>query len=80
MYYFPMTTIHEYGLRNLLAETSSAFTQLFTINAETTRKFETGDYFTIFATGSKRVKSILGIEREILILGNTYADQQARSF
>jgi hypothetical protein len=71
--------MHDYGLRNLQAETNSAFSQLFTINSESIRKFETGEYFAIFATGSKRVKSILGIEREILILGNAYADQQARS-
>lgn len=33
----------------------------------------------MYAKGSKRLQSILGAEREILILGNTYSDQQVRS-
>lgn len=61
------------------AETASAFTGLFTINSEAIRQFETGEYFVMYARGSKRLQSILGAEREILILGNIYADQQARS-
>ena len=69
----------KYDLKSLQAETISAFSALFTVNAEAFRNFETGEYFTIFAQGSKRVKSILGIERAILILGNTYTDQQSRS-
>jgi len=68
-----------YELEKLAAETKSAFSQLFAISSETTRQFETGEYFVMFARGLKRVQNILGIEREILILGNTYADQQARS-
>jgi hypothetical protein len=43
------------------------------------RQFETGEYFVMFARGTKRVQNILGIEREILILGNIYSDQQTRS-
>jgi hypothetical protein len=68
-----------YELQKLSAETKSAVSQLFAINAESMRQFETGEYFVMFARGTKRVQSILGIEREILILGNVYADQQARS-
>jgi hypothetical protein len=68
-----------YELQKLSAETNSAFSQLFVINIEMIRQFETGEYFAMFARGTKRVQSILGIEREILILGNTYSDQQARS-
>ncbi|MEG8052879.1 hypothetical protein QP185_05825 [Sphingomonas aerolata] len=68
-----------YQLQNLKAETASAFTGLFAINSEAVRQFETGEYFTMYARGSKRLQSILGAEREILILGNIYADQQARS-
>ncbi len=68
-----------YQLTNLMAETTSAFTGLFVINSETIRQFETGEYFTMYAKGSKRLQSILGAEREILILGNTYSDQQVRS-
>lgn len=68
-----------YQLQKLKAETASAFTGLFVINAETVRQFETGEYFVMYARGSKRLQSILGAEREILILGNTYADQQVRS-
>jgi hypothetical protein len=68
-----------YQLEKLKAETASAFTQLFVINSEAMRQFENGEYFTMYARGSKRVQSILGAERELLILGNTYADQQARS-
>lgn len=69
----------KYDLQNLKAETASAFSQLFSINHENFRNFETGEYFIMFARGSKRVQSILGAEREILILGNTYTDQQVRS-
>lgn len=43
------------------------------------RQFETGEYFVVYARGSKRLQSILGAEREVLILGNVYADQQVRS-
>jgi hypothetical protein len=68
-----------YSLKNLQAETNSAFSQLFTISSESVRYFENGEYLVMFARGSKRVQSILGIEREILIIGNIYADQQARS-
>ena len=58
---------------------SAAFTQLFTFNSDTIRQFETGEYVAVIARGSKRVQSILGIDREILILGNVYNDQQPRS-
>lgn len=68
-----------YQLQKLKAETASAFTGLFAINSETVRQFETGEYFVMYARGSKRLQSILGAEREILILGNIYADQQVRS-
>ncbi|WP_341992865.1 ATP-binding protein [Azorhizobium sp. AG788] len=68
-----------YELNSLKAEAISAFTGLFTINSDTIRQFENGEYFVIYARGSKRVQSILGAEREILVLGNVYADQQARS-
>lgn len=71
--------IVSYQLEKLKAETASAFTGLFTINLETVRQYETGEYFIMYARGSKRLQSILGAEREILILGNIYADQQARS-
>ncbi|MEM6410685.1 MAG: hypothetical protein AAF683_04065 [Pseudomonadota bacterium] len=57
----------------------SAFSQLFTINADSIRQHENGEYFVLYGRGSKRVQSILGAEREILIIGNTYVDQQARS-
>ncbi len=43
------------------------------------RQFENGEYFTLYGLGSRRVQSILGAEREVLILGNVYSDQQARS-
>ncbi|MGB3900114.1 MAG: hypothetical protein WA973_16375 [Mesorhizobium sp.] len=69
----------KYELDKLSAETQSALSQLFVITSETVRQFETGEYFVLFGRGSKRVQNILGIEREILILGNVYADQQARS-
>ena len=66
-------------MENLKAETISAFTGLFTINSEMVRQFENGEYFTLYGLGSRRVQSILGAEREVLILGNVYSDQQARS-
>ncbi|MCB5412267.1 ATP-binding protein [Pseudogemmobacter faecipullorum] len=68
-----------YELKRLAAETTAAFTGLFAITAESIRQFENGEYFVMYARGSKRLQSILGAEREILILGNVYSDQQARS-
>lgn len=68
-----------YEILNLKAETASALSQLFVINFETIRQFENGEYFVLYARGSKRVQNILGAEREILIIGNVYKDQQARS-
>ena len=68
-----------YQLQKLRAETVSAFSELFGINTESIRRFENGEYFVMYARGSKRVQNILGAEREILIIGNIYADQQARS-
>ncbi|WP_414902589.1 hypothetical protein ACMT1E_05005 [Sphingomonas flavalba] len=68
-----------YQIQNLKAETAAAFTGLFAITSENVRHFENGEYFVLYARGSKRVQSILGAEREILVLGNVYDDQQARS-
>lgn len=68
-----------YQLEKLMAETMSAFTGLFSINSASIRQFETGEYFVIYAKCSKRVQSILGAERELLMIGNVYADQQVRS-
>jgi hypothetical protein len=68
-----------YELMKLSAETKSALEQLFIINYDAIRQFETGEYFVLFGRGAKRIQNILGIEREILILGNVYADQQPRS-
>ena len=68
-----------YQLKKLKAETVSAFSQLFNINFEEIRRHENGEYFVMYGLGSKRVQHILGAEREVLILGNMYADQQARS-
>lgn len=56
-----------YELKKLSAETKSAFAQLFVINFEAIQQFGTGEYFVLYAEGSKRVRNILGIEREILI-------------
>ncbi len=68
-----------YQLQTLKAETASAFNGLFVINSEAVRQFENGEYFVMYAKGSKRLQNMLGAEREILVLGNVYSDQQARS-
>ena len=44
-------------LQNLKAETASALSQLFVINSETVRQYETGEYFVMYARGSKRVSA-----------------------
>lgn len=67
------------SLKTLQAEIISAFSALFTFNYNATRQYETGEYVVCIARGSKRVQSILGIDREVLVLGNTYRDQQPRS-
>jgi hypothetical protein len=52
---------------------------LFQVNYEGVTEWEKGEYFTLFAKPSKRVQAILEVEREILIVGNFYRDQQART-
>lgn len=73
------TDTHSLRLQQLQAEIKSALASLFTVNQESTRQFQTGTYGIMYAAGTKRIKSILGVEREVLILSNTYADQQPRS-
>ncbi|OWZ93037.1 hypothetical protein B9J07_14640 [Sinorhizobium sp. LM21] len=66
-------------LDKLKAETEAAIASLFTINLSQNRQYETGDYFFFVAQGAKRIKNILGIEKEVIIVGNSYKDQQVRS-
>ncbi|MGX7895748.1 hypothetical protein [Tsuneonella sp. HG222] len=68
-----------HNLSQLKEETIAAVAGLFVVNGEAIKSYEKGTYFTLFALGSKRVRSILGAEREVLIIGNTFHDQQPRS-
>lgn len=52
---------------------------LFQVNHESISEWEKGEYFKLFARPSKRMQAILEVEREILIVGNVYRDQQART-
>ncbi len=52
---------------------------LFHITYDGTYEWENGTYFSLYVRPSKRVRAILSVERELLILGNVYADQQART-
>lgn len=66
-------------LEALAENAKTALAILFQVNHESLQEWETGHYFKIFARPSKRVRAILEVEREILIVGNTYNDQQART-
>lgn len=62
-----------------LRTTKDALGVLFQVNYEGVSEWEKGLYFKLFARPSKRVQAILEVEREILIVGNIYRDQQART-
>jgi hypothetical protein len=63
----------------LLEKTKKALTGLFHVNADYIHEWEKGVYFAIYATPSHRMQSILDVQREILIIGNNYFEQQART-
>ena len=69
----------EPGLTELKAQTRSAVEPLLHPTNEWIHKWGGGSYFSIFARPSKRLRAILDIEREILIAGNVYYEQQVRS-
>lgn len=62
-----------------LKTTKDALGILFQVNHESISEWEKGEYFKLFAKPSKRIQAILEVEREILIVGNVYRDQQART-
>jgi hypothetical protein len=69
----------EPGLAELKAEARAAIEPLLHPTNDWIHKWGGGSYFSIFARPSKRLRAILDIEREILIAGNVYYEQQARS-
>lgn len=66
-------------LDKLKAEAEAAIAGLFSVNISQNRQYETGEYFFFVAQGSKRIKNTLGIEKEVIVVGNSYVDQQVRS-
>lgn len=62
-----------------LKATKDALGVLFQVNHESISEWEKGEYFKLFAKPSKRVQAILEVERELLIVGNVYKEQQART-
>jgi hypothetical protein len=68
-----------YELEDLCSEMKKAISGLFHVNGSDIIDRENGSYFSIFARATKRMRAILSIDREILIIGNTYLDQQART-
>jgi hypothetical protein len=66
-------------LSELLKNTKNAIAILFQVTSEGTFEWEKGRYFKIFARPAKRIRAILEVEREVLIVGNLYRDQQART-
>lgn len=72
---------YERRLEQLSKEATSAFSHLFSLNydPEAPRKYENGYYFVKYGAPTKRMRSILGADREIIILVNTYEEQQPRS-
>lgn len=73
-----MTDI-EPGLNELKMHTRDAVEPLLHPTNDWIHKWGGGSYFSVFARPSKRLRAILDVEREILIAGNVYYEQQARS-
>lgn len=66
-------------LEAFMEATRAALSNLFVVNYDEIRDFDRGSYFLFYAKPSKRMRSILGVEREVLFVGNTYDEQQART-
>jgi hypothetical protein len=69
----------EPGLGELKAQTRAAIEPLLHPTNDWVHKWGGGSYFSIFARPSKRLRAILDVEREILVAGNVYYEQQVRS-
>jgi hypothetical protein len=68
-----------YEIEDLCAVIKRSSQQLFHINYEAIIERENGLYFILFAKPTKRLQAVLSLDREVLVLGNTYSDQQART-
>lgn len=69
----------EPGLGELKVQAIKAVEPLFHPTNDSIQRWQGGWYFSIFARPSKRIRAILDVEREVLIAGNVYVEQQARS-
>jgi hypothetical protein len=69
----------EPGLGELKTQARAAVEPLLHPTNEWIHKWGGGSYFSIFARPSKRLRAILDVEREILVAGNVYYEQQVRS-
>jgi len=67
------------AISELLEQTKKSISELFFVTFETVDEWEKGIYFYIYVNPSKRMRSILDVQREILIVGNTYLEQQTRT-
>ncbi len=52
---------------------------LLTFSQKSLRKFEKGQYGVVFAKLSKRLESVLSVDREVVIIFSSFTSQQART-
>lgn len=69
----------EQQTNDLLDLFAKAATGLFEVSARYIKYFEQGTYGCAIAKPSKRIRSALGVDREILIVVSTFSDQQQRT-
>lgn len=66
-------------LNDLLDEFSSKSSGLFELTGKYTKSFEQGLYGCAFIKPSKRMRTALGVDLEILLIASTFTDQQQRT-
>lgn len=69
----------ETELKDVMEAFVRATTGLFEITGRYTTTFEQGVYACAIAKPSKRIRSALGIDRELFVLASNFADQQQRT-
>lgn len=66
-------------LEDLLSSFLTSASDLFRQNHNYIREFEGGKYACAYLTPSRRLRQTMAIDREVLIVATTFADQQQRS-
>lgn len=69
----------ERSLSSLADELEAGLEGLFVVTHRSIHQWENGEYFCIYGRPSRRLRTILDVEREVVFVGNTYYDQQQRT-